>query len=83
MRRRFGVSAGLPPPLLRVIHPFFLCAESQASLYKTPVVLSAGPLDPGVTVAAPESQSERRDGRSLGIEGTGMCVCVRTLASHF
>lgn len=25
-----------PPPFLYVIHPFFLCSESQASLYKTP-----------------------------------------------
>lgn len=25
-----------PPPFLYVIHPLFLCSESQASLYKTP-----------------------------------------------
>lgn len=30
-----------PPPFLWVIHPLFLCSESQASLYKTPVPLSS------------------------------------------
>lgn len=55
MRRWFGVSFDLTPyspPFLQVIHPSFLGSESQASLYKTPPVLSGGPCDPTVIAAA-------------------------------
>lgn len=78
MRRWFGVSFNLPPyspPFLRVIHPFFLCSESQASLYKTPAVLSGRPRDPAVIAAASRREWRPQLPRE-GDKGTMLCVSV-------
>lgn len=78
MRRWFGVSFDLTPYspfFLRVIHPSFLCSESQASLYKTPVVLSGRPLDPTV-IAAASGREWRPQLPWEDDNGTKVCVCV-------
>lgn len=55
-----------------LIHPFFLCSERQAPLYKTPAVLSGRPYDPTVTAVENRGRSSpwEDDNRSK------VCVCV-------